>query len=224
VDVYTTEDQQLEAIKRWWKKNGTSTVVGILIALAIVIGGRTWISQQHSNAEVASAKYDTMIKAMEQGMNDIALEQSAGLIGQFSDTPYAALAALASAKIKLAQGESLAARTHLQWAIANAQSLAVKQVARVRLARVMLNDGNQQQALALLGEVDAGSFVTSFEELKGDIFISMSQPEKARQAYDKALDASDANAVGRDLLRMKIDDLGSENAGADGVIDKQIDN
>ncbi len=209
MDVYTTEDQQLDALKRWWKKNGTSTIVGIVISLVIVVGGRTWIGQQHSHAEVASAKYDTMIQAMEQGMDDIALQQSASLIGQFSDTPYGALAALASAKIKLAQGESLAARTHLQWVVTYADQLELKQLARVRLARIMLSDNDHQKALALLGEVEPGSFATSIEELRGDIYAAMNQPQKARDAYNKALDASDDAAGGKDLLQMKIDDLGS---------------
>lgn len=209
MDVYRTEDQQLDALKGWWKKNGTSTIVAIVVGLAIVVGGRTWISQQHSHAEVASAKYDTMIQAMEQGMDDIALEQSSGLIGQFSDTPYAALAALASAKIKLAQGESLAARTHLQWVISYADKWEWKQIARIRLARIMLSDNDHQKALALLAEVEPGSFATSIEELRGDIYVAMNQPEKAKDAYKKALDTSAAEAGGKDLLQMKIDDLGS---------------
>ncbi len=209
MDVYRTEDQQLDALKGWWKKNGTSTIVAIALGLAIVVGGRTWISQQHSHAEVASAKYDTMIQAMEQGMDDIALEQSSGLIGQFSDTPYAALAALASAKIKLAQGESLAARTHLQWVVSYADKFELKQIARIRLARIMLSDNDHQKALALLGEVEPGSFAASIEEIRGDIYVAMNQPEKAKDAYKRALDASAAAAGGKDLLQMKIDDLGS---------------
>jgi len=210
VDVYTTEDQQLEALKRWWKKNGTSLIVGLGLGLAIVIGGRAWIGQQHSHAEIASAKYDTMISAMGQGMNDIALAQSAGLIGKFSDTPYGALAALASAKIKLAQGETLAARTHLKWIISYADSLQVKQVARLRLARVMLNDGDHQPALALLGEVEAGAFNASFEELKGDVYLAMKNTEKAKAAYKNALGLAGEMASGKNLLHMKIDDLGGD--------------
>jgi len=221
VDVYTTEDQQLEALKRWWKKNGTSTIVGITVGLAIVIGGRAWIGQQHEHAETASAKFDTMIQAMSQGMDDIALEQSAGLIGQFSDTPYGALAALASAKIKLAQGEILAARTHLQWVISYAEKPGLKQVARVRLARLLLNEDDHQKALALLGEVEAGTFSTSIEELRGDIYVAMKQPEKAKDAYNKALDASDDTSIGIGLLKMKIDDLGSS---VDSDVDSAVDN
>jgi len=221
VEVYSTEDQQLEALKRWWKKNGTSIIVGVTVGLAIVVGGRAWIGQQHEHAETASAKFDTMIQAMSQGMDEIALEQSAGLIGQFSDTPYGALAALASAKIKLAQGETLAARTHLKWVISYAEKSGLKQVARVRLARLLLDEEDHQKALALLGEVEAGTFSASIEELRGDIYVAMQQPEKAKAAYNKALDASDESTIGIDLLKMKIDDLG---ASADSAVDSTMAN
>lgn len=218
MDVYTTEEQQVEAIKKWWKKNGMSTVGAVLIGISIVVGGRMWMAQQDSHAEVASAKYDTMVSALSQGMNDIALEQSSSLIGQFSDTPYASLAALSSAKIKLAQGESLAARTHLQWVMNKADSNELKQIARIRLARVMLSDGDHQQALALLGQVDSGSFVSSFEGLRGDIYLAMDQHDKAKSAYTLALNAAGKGSGNQDLLKMKLDDLGAGDMMSDGNV------
>jgi len=211
VDIYTTEEQQVEAIKSWWKKNGTATVGSVLIGISIVIGGRMWLAQEKGNAEVASAKYDTMLTALSQGMNDIALEQSSSLIGQFSDTPYAALAALSNAKIKLEQGELLAARTHLQWVLDKSGNPALKQIARLRLARVLLSDGDYQKALTLLGQVDSGSFLTTFEELKGDIYIAMDQPEQAKSAYNLALNVAGKGSGNQNLLQMKLDDLGDGN-------------
>ena len=161
MDVYTTEEQQVEAIKKWWKKNGMSMVGAVLIGISIVVGGRMWMDQQNNHAEIASAKYDTMVSALNQGMNDIALEQSSSLIGQFSDTPYAALAALSSAKIKLAQGDSLAARTHIQWVLNKADSNELKQIARIRLSRIMWGDGDHHKALAFLGQADWGSVMAT---------------------------------------------------------------
>jgi predicted negative regulator of RcsB-dependent stress response len=218
VDVYTTEEQQVEAIKKWWKKNGMSTVGAVLIGISIVVGGRVWMDQQNSHAEIASAKYDTMVSALNQGMTDIALDQSSSLIGQFSDTPYAALAALSSAKIKLAQGDLLAARTHIQWVLNKTDSNELKQIARIRLARIMLGDGDNQEALALLGQVDSGSFVASFEGLKGDIYLAMDQPEKAKSAYNLALNAAGPGSGNQDLLRMKLDDLGGGDIMSDGNV------
>lgn len=218
MDVYATEEQQVEAIKKWWKENGTSTIVGIILAVGVLIGGRVWLDQKSNHAEIASAKYDTLLSAMNQGMNDIALEQSSGLIGQFSDTPYAALAALASAKIKLEKGELLAARTHLQWVVDQAPTLELKQVARMRLARVMLSDGDHQQALALLGQVDAGEFQASFAEIKGDIYLAMKQPGKAKTAYELAISILDPKSANQNLLRMKLEDLGVEKNNDGNVV------
>lgn len=207
MDVYTTEDQQVEAIKKWWKKNGTSLVAGVLIGLSAVIGWRMWIDQKNTDAEVASAKYDSMMNAQGQGLGDIVLEQANGIIGQHPETAYAALAAILSAKISLEKGDTQAARNHYNWVITQSKSDNLKPLARLRLARVLLDAGEHQQALDLLGS-DADSYTSLTEETRGDIYLAMNQADKAKSAYQAALDAPDADSGVKRILQMKIEDLG----------------
>lgn len=209
VDVYSTEQDQLKALRRWWQENGKAVVGGIVIGLAIIIGGRIWMQHRGAQAETASVQFELMITALEQGRTDVALDHSAGLIGQYADTPYAALAALNSAKIKLEQGDNGAARAHLQWALDNAEQDEIRHIARLRMARILFQDGALTRALETLNQTETRSFEASYEAIKGDIFVAMKNFDKARLAYTKALDNLDLKSGDRSLLQMKRDDLGA---------------
>ena len=215
MDVYTSEEQQIEAIKKWWQKNAKAIIGGIVLGLAIVFGGRAWMDYRSSHAASASIQYETMMTAMDQGMDEVALQQGGSIIGKYSDTPYAPLAELATAKIKLKQGDTTAARTRLRWALDNAKNAEIQNIARLRLARVMLNDGEYQQALALLGEKDPGGFLSAYEELKGDTYIALAKPDKARESYQKALNSLDPKSRDRSVLQMKLDDVDADNKAGD---------
>ena len=46
METFRTEEEQVEAIKRWWQENGKSTVLGVAIAMAAVFGWRGWNDYQ----------------------------------------------------------------------------------------------------------------------------------------------------------------------------------
>ncbi|HHH49038.1 MAG TPA: tetratricopeptide repeat protein [Gammaproteobacteria bacterium] len=209
MEVYTTEEQQVEAIKKWWRENKWSVIGGILIGIAALWGGRTWMAGQDAHKETASDIYQIMMAKMSSGELDEAAADGSALLGQFSDTPYAALASLALAKIKLEQGDTAAASSHLSWALNNAEQEEVKMVARLRLAELLLAQGDTAGALAQLNAAATpGAFEAIYEQLKGDILVAEGKPDQAREAYVRALAAMAPTSPGRRLLQMKIDDLG----------------
>ena len=208
MDIYTTEEQQVEAIKKWWHDNKWSVIGGIAVGIAALWGGRAWVENQNTFAEAASMQYQSMLENISRGNDDEAASQGAQLLGQFSDTPYAALASLALAKIKLEAGDTTAASSHLRWALDNSTQEPVKHEARLRLARLLLAEAKYDDALATLNPADAGSYLAEYEALKGDVYVAQGKPESARTAYTRALTAMDPRMQGRDLLQMKLDDLG----------------
>jgi len=213
VDVYTTEEQQVEAIKKWWHENKWSVIGGVIIGVGALWGGRAWLDNQHRYAEAASARYQLMLEQVSQGKNEDAAQQGSLLLGQFADTPYASLAALTMAKIKVEAGEPDAATAHLRWAQDNTKDEAVRHEARLRLAKLMLAQGKHDDALALLNGVDAGVYESTYEQLKGDVFVAKGQTAAARTAYERALAAALPEERGRKSLQMKLDDLGEPAAG-----------
>lgn len=213
MEVYTTEEQQVEAIKKWWHENKWSVIGGVVIGVGGLWGGRIWLDNQHHYSEAASATYQVMLEQVSQGNNEDAEQQGAQLLGQFSDTAYASLASLAMAKIKLEGGDAAAASAHLRWALDNTEEDAVRHAARTRLAKIMLNEKKYDDALSLLNATEVGVYESTYAQLKGDIYLAMGKPESARTEFTKALASASPAERGRGLLQMKLDNLGQPTAG-----------
>ncbi len=213
MDIYTTEEQQVAAIKKWWHNNKWSVIGGVIIGVGALWGGRAWLDNQQGYSEAASMVYQRMLEDVSQGKNDEASVQGAQLLGQFSDTAYSSLAALMMAKIKQEAGDMAAASAHLRWALDNTKSDAVRHEARLRLAKIMIAEGKYDDALSFLNGVDAGVYESTYEQLRGDIYIAMGQPESARTAFMRALASAAPGERGRELLQMKLDNLGQPVSG-----------
>jgi len=208
VNVYATDEEKVEALKAWWKQNGKSVIGGVLIGVAVLYGGKTWLTQRHTHVETASMEYEAMMQELNQDKKDQAAERGAAILGQYSDTPYAELASLAMAKIKVEENDLVAAKAHLRWAMDNAKQEEIKLIARLRLARVLNSEGKPDEALKLVDIPDAGKFAASYAELKGDIYVAKGQTTEARSAYNIALQSLDPGSRNRHYLEMKLDDLG----------------
>lgn len=208
MDVLTTEEQQVEALKKWWKENWLSIVGGVLIGGGLIIGWRLWVDQQSSQAKAASSTYEAMMSAMEAKQSDVGLEFGNNLVVQYPDSPYASLAALANAKMKLDQGDVLAAKTQLQWVLDNGNPEQIKHTARIRLARLLLGENKPDEAMSLVNGISGSKFQASYDALKGDISLAQGNVEQARMAYTQALSGMEPGSRSRDLLQMKLDNLG----------------
>lgn len=209
---YQTEDQQIESFKQWWAKNGRSTIVALIAGLGIILGGRAWIEHQDSQSHAASMLYQAMLTAMKDGKPDAALEQGTRILGQYSSTPYATLAALTSAKVKMDQGDLTTARTHLQWVLDHGKPQEMVNIARLRLARVLMDGGEAQPALTLLGSEPPPGFEVTYKELEGDLYRALGQIDNARTAYRSAMAALTPQARNREELQMKLEDVGGGTA------------
>ena len=208
MNVYATDEEKVEALKAWWKQNGKSVIGGILIGVAVLYGGKTWLDQRHSHVETASMEYEAMMQDLNQDKKDQAAERGASILGQYSDTPYAELASLTLAKIKVDENDLVAAKANLRWAMDNAKQDEIKLIARLRLARVLNAEGNHDEALKLINIPNTGKFAASYAELKGDIYVAKGNTSEARTAYNLALQSLDPGSRDRHYLEMKLDDLG----------------
>ncbi|MEW6353019.1 MAG: tetratricopeptide repeat protein [Pseudomonadota bacterium] len=213
MDVYTTESEQIEQLKKWWKENGKSVIAGVVIGVSVLFAAWAWRDHTRTQAEAASAEYQLLIGDVEKGDARAGLERAARIRNQYGDTPYAVFAALAMAKFELEQGNAQAAVTHLQWALSNAEEDSLRHIARLRLARVMIDSDQAAAALKLVSDVQPGGFLSAYEEVKGDAYMKTNQPDAAHAAYTRALAAlgEESDPEQRELLQMKLDDLGTPN-------------
>ena len=215
VDVYTTEEEQIEAIKKWWRDNWKSLAGGVLLGLGILYAGYSYKHSQENKKGMAAFEFDAMMQALNTDKIDEATSHAEILSGQYADTPFAVASALALAKIKVEKNDLLAAQSYLRWALDHADNEAMKHAARLRLARVLLANNKADEALKLvsLSSQETAGYSASYEELKGDILVASGKVSEAISAYNLALAAMEPGDRGRQNLQMKLDDLGAlENA------------
>ena len=63
MNEYETEEQQLEALKKWWKENATSLILGLAIGVSGLFGWRYYLDQNHMHAVMASDMYMQLVQS-----------------------------------------------------------------------------------------------------------------------------------------------------------------
>jgi len=215
MDTLTTEEQQLDAIKQWWKENGSSIVTGVVIGLAVLFGGKAWFAYQERTAQNASNIYAAMMRALQAGDALNTGEKAGILLADYGKTPYAALGALALARIRLEEGEPAAARGQLQWVLDNSDSGMFRDIARLRLARVLIAGEELDAAEAMIARAESGAaFDALFAEVRGDVQRARGDLAAAGAAYQQALAAMPPGSQERELLQLKYADTQAASSSA----------
>jgi predicted negative regulator of RcsB-dependent stress response len=205
--MYATEEQQIELLKRLWKEYGVPTLVGVVIAMIMVFGWRFYQQYKTRRAEVASVYYSQLlIQEMNQQINDAATQADV-LKKQYADTPYATLAAFLLAKNDVANSKLPQAAQELQWVIDHGSVKTFKQIARLRLARVLLAQQQAEKALQALSAIRDKSLVSLVWATKGDAYRQMGKTEEARVAYQNALRSLPNATLIQPAWQMKLEAL-----------------
>lgn len=207
MEVYESEREQIEALKKWWQQNGKAVIIGIGLGLATLIGWQQWQASVKAARESASLEYDVMLAELNKHNSQGVKEKGGAILNKYQSTPYASLASLALAKVYEQEGDATAARSYLQQVIDQSDDPRFKHVARLRLARLMLNEGQAQQALDMVKGVDVGGFASNYDELKGDLYAALGNVAEARSAYESAIAAMDPS-LDQSVIKMKLDELG----------------
>lgn len=202
MEVYNSEQEQVEALKAWWDKNGRSSLVTLVLFLMAVFGWQQWDGHRKGVAEAASTHYQKMMGMMEQDSNN-AIEAGRALIASYPDSIYAVMASMAMARLAVEQKDLDAAAAHLRSAMQNSDQPELTALARLRLARVELAQGKPDAALTTLGSEKSAAN----DELRGDILLAQGKPDEARASYTRALEGYVETPDKHELVQMKLDDL-----------------
>lgn len=211
MQAYETEQEQIEAIKKWWKENGKVIVIGAILGFGSLIGYQKWQEGIKVGAEAASQEYNTLMVQLQQGEYQDVKDIGARVLTNFSDTSYAIMTALALAKVHVEEGNLASAKTYLQMAMDQDKLTEYQHVARLRMGRLLLAEEQAQQVLSLIGGVSASGFAASYDELRGDAYAVLGDKDNARLSYESALDAME-EGIDQSELKIKIDDLGGAEA------------
>ncbi len=202
------QQEQIDAIKTWWERWGTPVTIVIVVLALGVTAMSGWRWYQNRQAEGAAVLYLAMQEGL-QASNQTRVREAAGqLTENYPGTGYAVLAALVAARLDFEGGDSKTARSRLEWAIANAKQDALRDLARLRLAAVLVDDRDLVAALRVLDTRHGNAFDALFLDLRGDVLFAQGDANAARNAYQSALDKFEANSPYRNLVQLKLDALG----------------
>ena len=202
------EEEQVAALKKWWSENGTSTLAGLGIGLAAVVGWQSWQTWERSQAELASERYEQLVADATADRHGQALSGAQALTEEFPDSPYASLASLLAARAAVQAGDPGTAKQHLQWVVEHAAFPELVPIARLRLARLMFEAREHDDALAELGRIESAPFRDRVKELQGDIHHARGDSAAARESWETVLADAELSPSTRVRVRMKLDDLG----------------
>jgi len=201
----TTDEEKVEELKKWWKENGTAVVAGIVIGLGLVFGWRAWVNHNEQVGQRASLAFEHLLMAVNAGQSESATKQAEALTSEYAKSPYAALATLAVAKIRVDQDDLAGAAGALRSALETAPSPGLAKLAAFRLAQVLIADGALDEASAVIdAQDDGGAFSADFDGLRGDIALANGQVAAARDAYQSAIEGG--AGLSR-LIELKLQDL-----------------
>lgn len=207
MNEYETEEQQVDALKKWWKENGNSLIIGLFVGISGLFGYRYYIDMQHHHAVQASDLYMGIVEnvALQKDIEQT-VDMNNQLINEYSNTPYAALSSMVLARSEYKKGNKDTAVAQLELALKHASDEVTAHQARFRLVDIYIEQGNFDAASTLLDSKHDPAYDAQYAELRGDLLAAQGETEKAKAEYDRAIELQ-GNAVSR-WLQLKRDNIG----------------
>ena len=210
-----TEEEQIALIKEWWQRNGKPLLAGGALALVIVFGWQAWQKHQATQAQTASAIYQQLMEAALVPSEQVDAQKVAQLLTQLkavnNDNAYAQYGRLLAVKVAVDNNQLDDAALALQEILDKPANDTLEELARQRLARVLLAQEQAEKALVILEGKALPAFQATRDELRGDTLVILKRPAEAKAAYLQAKQALAADAAAGSLL-MKLDDLSEKDA------------
>ncbi len=199
------EQEQLATFKAWWEKYGNFLLTAATLVLLAIAAFNGWRWYERREAAQAAVVYEQLLRAA-QGNDAAKVKELAGsIIQNHGRTVFAAMAALHAARANHQAGDLPAARAQLQWVMDKSGHDEYAQIARVRLAGVLLDEKNYDEALRVLATDAAGPQQTAVLDRRGDILLAQGKPQEARATWQKALETAEAQHPLRNLIQLKLD-------------------
>ena len=212
MDHYISEQEQVEQLKRWWKDNGKSLLLGLVIGIGGLAGYRYWDSTQSARAENASINYEHLLQMASNQQDDEAVSTGRAIIEAYPDSTYAKLTTLLLAKLAVEKGDYAQAKAQLQSLLVDDDKGEIAHVARARLARILLAEGAADEADKLVGAIPPVDGKSRYPELRGDILAARGDVAGARTMYLQALVEAGELGVQSESVQLKLDNLPADGS------------
>lgn len=208
------EQEQLDALKAFWNKQGNLITWTLVLVLAAFAGWNGWQWYQRDLAQKAGAMFDELDRAAAAGDADRAGRVFADLRERYPRTAFAEQGGLLTARVQFDKGQVDAARTTLSWVADHAIEDEMRTVARLRLAALQAEAKQPDEALKTLAAAPAPGFEALVDDRRGDILLAQGKTAEARAAYEAAYKAMAERVDYRRLIEAKLTALGAAPVAA----------
>ncbi len=203
------EQEQVDALKAWWKDNGKWVIGLAIIALVAFAGTQFWNKHRAGQDAEAAKLFNEVMKQVASNDAKRIGDAADALASRYGDSAYAPRAQLMAAEASLQARDVAHAKVQLQWVIDHAGEAGLQDTARLKLASVLLDEKKYDEAIKQLDAAHPESFTGLFADLRGDVLSAQGKVAEARAAYQQAYDKTDPKSVYRNLIQLKMDGLGA---------------
>lgn len=207
MSVYMTEEEQLKAIGQWFVKHSTKLTIMLSIILLMVSAYKYWNWHLDKTRQAGSNAYEHLMLAYSNQDSKAIKAYANELTSHFANTVYGDAAHLVLAKVAVSKEKYAKAKQELNFVVQHSGVSALKQIAKMRLARVFAAEKDYEGALKQLSQIDNDAYLPAVSELKGDIYASLGRFQEAVNAYQLAIKESNGQGVGNVFLEMKSNEL-----------------
>ena len=208
---YETEEEQVEAIKAWWKKNGTSLLASVLVFVIAFTGWRYWTNHNQIQAINASSMFEVMQLNMQQGTFGEVSREALKLMQEQPESPYASAAAMLLAKYSFSKGEFEEAKQHLEWVNTHSTDKTLKDTAMMRLARILADEKQFDEAQSVMSKINTSQLNSAaksqFDYVLGVIALEKSDITAAIEAFKNVIENEATSKTLKGLAQIQLDDL-----------------
>ncbi len=202
------EQEKIDEAKAWWKQHGNKVIWGVTLFLLLVAGWRGWETWTRNQAAEASMLFDRAVQATNLNDHKTAKEAAAQIMEAHKRTAYATPAAWLAGHLNLEAGDLKSARAQYEFALERARDEGMRQMARLRLAALLFEQGDLDAALKLLETPFQPAFAGLAEQLRGDLLVAKGNDDGARAAYRQALQKLGDDSPLKPLVEIRLDALG----------------
>jgi predicted negative regulator of RcsB-dependent stress response len=206
MEEYYNADDQAQAVKAWLRKYGFSIVIGLALGLALFYALQFFMTKRIVTSEKAADAYVTLLNSTAIANNSQITMITDDIVKNYPKTPYASMAQFFAAQAAVNAAQYDKADSQLQWIIDHSKVNAFRQIARIRLARVLLQQQKINDAQMALKKVEDKTYMPLIETTKGDIYLTQKQYKEAKKAYELALNGANQFSGLASMLQMKLSD------------------
>jgi len=204
VEIYENENDQVDAVKRFFAENGKALAIGVVLGIGALVGWRYWTSHQAESAREASLAYQTAVTAIsaDKPQTLTAVEKFAAE----NQNTYGALASLEAAQQYVDKNDLAKAEANLQQGLKNTSDENLQALINLRLARIQVQQKQTDAALKTLDAIKGEGWVAIVADLRGEALLSKGDKQGARNAWSKGVESNSSPAL-REMMQMKINNL-----------------